>query len=247
MRKPNHTFTIFRRELQSYFNSPVAYVFLVAFLLLTGFLTFMAGYYYERRVADLRQSFFIWHIWVYLLLIPAATMGSWAEERRTGTIELLLTMPITLWQAVLGKFLAAWLFIAIALALTFPIVITTAILGDPDMGVIATAYLGSLLMAGAYVAVGTLASATTKSQVISFVIALAACLLMVLGSLPPVTQMLKWLPTYIVDGIAYASFWYHFESLKRGVIDLKDIVYYASVITFALFATRVVLDNRKSS
>lgn len=247
MPKSNHTLTIFRRELKSYFNSPVAYVFLVAFLLLTGFLTFMAGFYYERRVADLRDSFFIWHPWVYLLLIPAATMGSWAEERRTGTIELLLTMPITLWQAIVGKFLAAWLFIAIALGLTFPIVITTAFLGDPDVGVMACGYLGSLLMAGAYVAVGTLASALTKSQVISFVIALGVCLLMVLGSLPPVTNMLKWLPAFVVDGVSYSSFWYHFESLKRGVVDLKDLVYYASVILFMLFATQVVLDNRKSS
>ena len=166
--------TIFRREVKAYFSSPVAYVFLVAFLVLLGFLTFSLSMFYERREADLNW-FFVWHPWVYLLLVPAATMAVWAEERRTGTIELLLTLPVTLGEVLLGKFLAAWAFIALALALTFPIVATTAWLGDPDLGAVACGYIGSFLLAGACVAIGTLMSALTKNQVVSFVLALAAC------------------------------------------------------------------------
>lgn len=238
---------IFRRELRAYFGSPVAYVFLVAFLALVGFLTFSVSMYYERREADLTW-FFMWHPWVYLLLVPAATMGVWAEERRTGTIELLLTLPITLGETLLGKFLAAWAFIAVALGLTFPIVVTTGWLGSPDYGAIVCGYVGSLLLAGACVAVGTLTSALTRSQVVSFVLALTACLLLILAGYEPVTNLfVRWAPTAVVDAVAACSFMQHFDALKRGVLDLYDIAYYAGVMVFMLTAAHVVVNSRKAS
>lgn len=247
MKKCRNTMAIFSREFVSYFESPVAYVFLVVFLVLTGFLTFSVGEFYERNLADL-QAFFSWLPWVYLLLVPAACMGLWAEERHSGTIELLLTMPVTMTEAVIGKFLAAWAFIAIALALTFPIVVTTAYLGRPDMGVVFCGYLGSLLLAGAYVAVGTLTSSATRSQVIGFVLALVLCLLMLLAGWAPITGFfVKWAPTWVIDAVAAISFMPHFQSMQRGVIDLRDVAYYLSVIVFMLFATHLVLDNRKSA
>lgn len=246
MAETHPTLTIFRRELRSYFNAPVAYVFLVAFLLLTGFLTFMVTGLYERRMADL-DPFFFWHPWVYLLLVPAATMGLWAEERHSGTIELLLSLPLTTWQALIGKFLAAWVFIAIALALTLPIVPTVAYLGNPDFGVIFCGYLGSLLLAGACVSVGTLASALSRSQVISFVLALVICLVLILAGYPPVTGLFSsWAPS-LAEGIASMSFMSRFESIRRGVIDARDIVYYAGVIVFMLCLSKVTIENRKSS
>lgn len=241
-----NSMTIFRRELVAYFEAPVAYVFLVVFLVLTGFLTFSVTQFYERGAADL-QPFFFWHPWVFLLLVPAATMSLWADERRSGTIELLLTMPITMGQAIVGKFLAAWVFIALAVLLTFPIVLSTAYLGNPDMGVIAAGYIGSILMAGAYVAVGTLTSSLTRSQVIGFVLALVFCLLLVIAGWPPVTDwFVKWAPNWLVDGVAAFSFMPHFESIQRGVVDLRDLGYYLSVIVFMLFATHLVLDTRKA-
>lgn len=239
--------TIYRREFRSYFNSPVAYVFMVAFLLLIGFLTFMVAQYYERREANL-GPFFQWHPWVYLLLVPAATMGLWAEERRNGTIELLLTFPVTLAETLLAKFLAAWSFIGIALLLTFPIVITTAYLGNPDLGAVLCGYAGSFLLAGACVAVGTFASALTRSQVVSFVIALSACLILNLAGFEPITNLFaKWAPAAIVDLVAACSFMQHFDALRRGVLDLYDIAYYAGVMVFMLSAAHVVIDNRKAS
>jgi len=247
MEATRNCIAIFRRELKSYFEAPVAYVFLVGFLVLTGFLTFSVSHYYERGLADL-QAFFFWMPWVCLLLVPAATMGLWAEERRAGTIELLLTMPVTILQAIVGKFLAAWLFIAIAIGLTFPIVLTTAYLGDPDMGAIVSAYLGSLLLAGACVSVGMLTSCATRSQVISFVMSLLLCLVFLLAGWPPVTGLfVNWAPNWLVEGVAAFSFMPHFESLQRGVIDLRDLVYYASVIVFMICTAHVVLDNRKSA
>lgn len=238
---------VFKRELKAYFESPVAYVFLVGFLLLSGFLTFSITNFYERGVADL-QPFFFWHPWVYLLLVPAATMGLWAEERRSGTVELLLTMPITITQAIVGKFLAAWFFIVIALVLTFPIVLTTFYLGKPDAGVIVSGYLGSALLAGSYVSVGMLSSSMTRSQVIGFVVSLMLCLLLVLAGWPPVTGLFSaWAPNWLVEGIAAFSLMPHFESLQRGVIDIRDVVYYLSVMVFMILATQVVLDNRKSA
>jgi ABC-2 type transport system permease protein len=238
---------VFKRELRSYFESPVAYVFIVAFLVLTGFLTFSVTQFYERGVADM-QPFFFWHPWVYLLLVPAATMGLWAEERRSGSIELLLTMPITMLQAILGKFLAAWLFLAMAIALTFPVVVTACYLGDPDLGVVVAGYLGSVLLAGACVAIGMLTSSTTRSQVIGFVLSLIFCLVLLLAGWPPVTGFfVRWAPNWLVEGVAAFSLMPHFDSMQRGVVDLSDIAYYGSVMAFAILATHIVLNNRKSA
>ena len=240
--------SIFQREFKAYFDSPVAYVFLVAFLVLVGFLTFGVTMFYERRQANL-TPFFFWHPWVYLLLVPAATMGLWAEERRTGTIELLLTLPITLAEALVGKFLAAWAFIGIALALTFPIVLTTAWLGDPDLGGIFCGYLGSLLLSGACVAVGVFASALSRSQVIGFVIALAICLfLLIIGFDPVINAVSGWgVPAGVVNAVASCSLMQHFDAMRRGVIDFYDIGYYVGVMVFMLAAAHVVTDNRKAS
>ena len=240
--------TIFRREFRNYFNSPVAYVFLVAFLLLVNVLTFLFGHYYESRQADL-TVFFLWHPWVYLLLVPAATMGLWAEERRTGTIELLLTLPVTLEQAILGKFLAAWAFIGIALGLTFLIIPTTIFVlgGDLDLGVTFAGYLGSFLLAGACVAIGTLTSAMTRSQVVAFVLALCGCLVFNLAGFDPLVRLFSgWWPA-LADLVAQCSFLRHFEAMRRGVIDLVDLAYYAGVMVVALTATHIVLNNRKAA
>jgi len=240
--------SIFQREFKAYFDSPVAYVFLVAFLVLVGFLTFGVTMFYERRQANL-MPFFFWHPWVYLLLVPAATMGLWAEERRTGTIELLLTLPVTLVETLVGKFLAAWAFIGIALALTFPIVLTTAWLGDPDLGGIFCGYLGSLLLSGACVAVGVFASALSRSQVIGFVIALAICLfLLIIGFDPVINAVSGWgVPAGVVNAVASCSLMQHFDAMRRGVIDFYDIGYYVGVMVFMLAAAHVVTDNRKAS
>ena len=238
---------IMKRELASYFESPVAYVFLVVFLMLLGFFTFSVSNYYEAGQADLR-GFFFWHPWVYLLLVPAASMRLWAEERKSGTVELLLTLPITMTQAILGKFLAAWLFLTIALALTFPVVLTTMYLGDPDLGVVWGGYIGCILLAGTYLSVGMLASALTRNQVISFVLSLVGCLFLVLAGWPPVTRMLiEWAPDWLVTGVASFSVMPHFESIQRGVLDLRDVGYYLSMIVVMLFATHLTIENRKSS
>ncbi|MBR1587688.1 MAG: ABC transporter permease subunit [Kiritimatiellae bacterium] len=240
--------TVFGREFRSYFDSPVAYVFLVAFLVLVGFLTFGVAMFYERRQADL-TPFFFWHPWVYLLLVPAATMGLWAEERRNGTIELLLTLPVTLWEALIGKFLAAWAFIGIALALTFPIVCTAAWLGSPDFGAVFCGYLGSVLLAGAATAIGVFASSLSRSQVIGFVIALAITFLMlIIGFDPVVNAVANWgVPSGIVNAVANCSLLQHFESMRRGVVDFADIGYYAGVMVFMLAAAQIVTDSRKAS
>ena len=239
--------TVFGREFKSYFDSPVAYVFLVAFLVLAGFLTFGVAMFYERRQADL-TPFFFWHPWVYLLLVPAATMGSWAEERRNGTIELLLTLPLTLTQALVGKFLAAWAFIGIGLALTFPVVATTAWLGSPDWGAVFCGYLGSFLLAGAATAIGIFASSLSRSQVIGFVSALAITFaLLIIGFDPVVNAVANWgVPAAVVNAVASCSLMSHFESLRRGVVDFADIGYYVAVIVFMLAAAHAVTDGQKN-
>lgn len=236
--------TIAKRELASYFASPVAYVFLVIFLLLTGFLTFTAGAFFERGEASL-GAFFAWHPWVYLILVPAVGMRLWAEERRAGTLELLLTLPVTAWQAIVGKFLASWLFLAIALALTFPVVVTVNVLGEPDNGAIAAGYLGSLFLAGAYLAITCLTSALTRNQVIAFILAVVVCLFLILAGFSPVTSLLeRWASPALVDTVAAFSVVTHFDGFQKGVIDSKDLVFFLSVIGYALFATGVVLRNR---
>lgn len=241
----NHIRSIFRRELGSYFATPLAYVFVLIFLVAAGAMAFQLGRLFERGQADL-QPFFTFHPWLYLLLVPAVAMRLWAEERRSGTIELLLTQPITLWQAVMGKFLAAWAFIGIALALTFPIWITIDYLGKPDNGAIATAYFGSLLMAGGFLAVGSCMSALTRNQVVAFVLAVAVCFVLLLIGYPAVLDAVTgWAPSLLTDTLASLSVYTHFESLQKGVIDLRDVLFYLLLIGFFLAATCVVLDARR--
>jgi ABC-2 type transport system permease protein len=245
MESVRNTWAIAKRELKSYFESPVAYVFLIVFLMLTAFMTFFVSNLYEIRQANLRP-FFFWHPWVYLLLVPAASMRLWAEERRSGTLELLLTQPITPAQAIAGKFLAAWAFLGLALVGTFPIVCTLYYLGAPDGGAVIGGYVGSLLLAGGYLAVGMFTSALTRNQVISFVLALVMNLLLLMAGWPPVTEMFaRWAPEWVVNGIAAFSFMPHYESLQRGVLDVRDLGYYASLIAFMLFCTHLVIENRK--
>jgi ABC-2 type transport system permease protein len=235
--------TIAKRELVGYFSSPVAYVFIVIFLLLSGFFTFMVGQsrFFYRGQADL-DSFFFWHPWLYLILVPAVGMRMWSEERRSGTIELLLTMPVTPWQAILGKFLASWTVIALSLLCTFPIVITVNFLGHPDNGVILGGYIGSLLLAGACMAVSSMTSAITRNQVVSFILSVVICLFLILAGWPPVTQMLvQWASPWLVDTIAAFSVMTHFESIARGVVDTRDLVYFIALAVFSLFTTSAII------
>ena len=242
----SHVKTIAKRELGSYFSSPVAYVFLVIFLLLTGFFTFTAGQFFERGEASL-GAFFGWHPWLYLVLVPAVGMRLWAEERRSGTLELLLTMPITPWQAIAGKFLASWIFLAIALALTFPVVITVNWLGAPDNGQIVAGYFGSLMLAGAYLAITCMTSAMTRNQVIAFILSVVACLFLILAGFNPVTDLLvRWASPAFIDTVAAFSVVTHFDGFQKGVIDSRDLFFFLSLIGFALFATAMILRNRRA-
>ena len=239
-------FTIAKRELVAYFTSPVAYVFLVIFLLLTGFFTFTAGNFFERGEASL-AAFFGWHPWLYLVLVPAVGMRVWAEERRSGTLELLLTMPVAPWQAIVAKFLASWAFLLLALALTFPAIVTVNVLGDPDNGIIAAGYAGSFLLAGAYLAISCMTSAMTRNQVVAFILSVVLCLFLVLAGFNPVTDLMtRWASPALVDTVASFSVVTHFDGFQRGVIDAKDLVYFLSVIGFALFATGVIIRGHRS-
>lgn len=241
-------FSIFKRELAGYFATPVAYVFIVIFLVLTGVFTFAEelGSFYERGQADL-QPFFGFHPWLYLFLIPAISMRLWAEERRGGTIELLLTLPVPTWAAVAGKFVAAWAFAGIALGLTFPLWITVNVLGEPDNGTIVTAYLGSLLMAGGFLAIGSCVSALTKSQVIAFVVTAVACFAMLLMAYPLVQGMLEgWAPPGLAETVASFSFLTRFESLSKGVVAARDLLYFVSLIGVALAANGIIIDLKKA-
>ena len=235
-----------RRELSAYFESPVAYVFLVIFLLLAGFFTFTFGGFFERGEASL-AAFFNWLPWLFLFLVPAAGMRLWSEERRLGTIELLLTMPVATWQAILGKFLASWLFLVIALALTFPIVVTVNLLGDPDNGVIASGYVGAALLAGAYLAVSCMTSALTRNQVIAFILAVVLCLLLILVGFSPLTELLaRWASPWLVEAVTRFSVLTHYDGFQKGVIDSRDLLYFLSVMAFTLFATGVVIRNHRA-
>ena len=237
---------IFRRELASYFNTPLAAVFLVIFLLLAGIFTFQMGGFFERGQADLRP-FFQFHPWLFLFLIPAIAMRLWAEERRQGTIEILMTLPVTMRDLVLGKFLASWAFTLTALALTVPMWWTVSYLGDPDHGVILTSYLGSALMAGAYLAIGSCISSLTKNQVIAFVLSVVTCFLFLLSGFPMVLEFFSgWAPDFAIDAISSLSFLTHFQSLSRGVIDLRDVLYFLGVICTFLFLNGLILDWKKA-
>ena len=236
--------SIFRREFSGYFSTPIAYVFIVIFLFMNGVFTFFMGDLFARGQADL-EPFFTWHPWLYLFLIPALSMRLWAEERRSGTVELLMTLPVTVWQAVLAKYLAAWAFTGIALILTFPVWVTVNYLGNPDNGVVVAAYLGSFLMAGAYLAIGSCISSLTKNQVIAFVITAVVCFLFTVTGLPMITNIFSsWAPQVIVETVTSLSFISNFQDLSRGAIDLRNLVYFVSLIVFWLFLNTVVLGNR---
>jgi len=237
---------ILRRELTSYFATPVAYVFIVIFLVMAGAFTFYLGNFFEREIADL-QPFFQFHPWLYLFLVPAIGMRLWAEERKSGTIELLLSLPVRASEAVVAKFLAAWLFVGLALALTFPIWITVNVLGDPDNGVIVAGYLGSWLMAGGMLAISACISALTRNQVVAFIISVVVCFGFLLSGLPMVLDIFRgWLPQTAVDAVANLSFLSHFNSISRGVVDLRDLVYFALVIGFWLTANRILVEIKKA-
>ena len=238
--------TIFRREFVSYFTTPLAYVFIVIFLVMAGMLTFFIGNFFDRGQADL-QPFFAFHPWLYLVLIPALSMRLWAEERKSGTIELFLTLPIRMTEAVVGKFLAAWCFAGITLALTFPFWITVNLLGRPDNGVIVASYIGSWLMAGALLAIGASVSAATKNQVIAFVVTAAIAFIFTVAGSPVVLGLLQgWAPEWLIGAVTQISFLDHFGAITRGVLDIRDLAYFVLIIIAFLFANAILVDLEKA-
>jgi ABC-2 type transport system permease protein len=242
----NAVWTVFRREWDSYLATPVAYVFTVIFLILASALAFYVGGFYERSQADL-LPFFSFQPWLYLILVPAVAMRLWAEERGSGTIELLLTLPLPTWQVVLGKYLAAWCYVGLALALTFPMWATVNYLGSPDNGVILAGYLGSWLMAGAYLAVGSCLSAATRNQVIAFILTASVCFLFLFAGYPLVQESVRaWLPSGVTDAIAQLSFLSHFDAISRGLLDLRDIAFFLIAIVAWLAACTIVVDLKKA-
>ncbi len=237
---------VFKRELASYFATPLAYVFILIFLVLSGVFTFYLGGFFESGQANL-APFFNFHPWLYLFLVPAIAMRLWAEERKSGTIELLMTLPITRFDAVTGKFLAAWAFAGLALLLTFPMVITVNYLGEPDNGAIITGYIGSWLLAGAYLAIGSCMSALAKNQVIAFILAVSVCFLFIVSGFPMVLDGFSgWAPQWLVDAVASLSFLTRFDAISKGVIDLRDLLYFLTLIAAWLAATAVVIDLKKA-
>ena len=238
-------YLIFKRELKSYFETPVAYIFLVIFLILCSVFTFKLSNFYLRSQADLRP-FFMWHPWIYLFFIPAISMRMWSEEYSSDTLEVLLTLPITIGQAVLGKFFAAWIFTGLALLLTFPIIITVCYLGAPDIGIIISSYLGSFLMAGAYLAIGSFFSSCSKNQIFSFILTTVFCLFLVLIGFSPFVRMLQAVvPAWFVDQIINFSFITHFNSIQKGIFKLNDLIYFLSIIIGFLAANVIVIQNRR--
>ncbi|HZX52781.1 ABC transporter permease subunit [Pseudomonas sp. XK-1] len=237
---------IFKRELASYFATPLAYVFILIFLVLSGVFTFYLGGFFESGQANL-SAFFNFHPWLYLFLVPAIAMRLWAEERKSGTIELLMTLPITRFDAVTGKFLAAWAFAGLALLLTFPMIITVNYLGEPDNGAILTGYIGSWLLAGAYLAIGSCMSALAKNQVIAFILAVSVCFLFIVSGFPMVLDGFSgWAPQWLIDAVASLSFLTRFDAISKGVIDLRDLLYFLTLIAAWLAATAVVIDLKKA-
>ena len=238
---------IVKRELGAYFSTPLAYVFIVIFLALSGAMTFFMGAFFERGQADL-NSFFSFHPWLYLFLIPAISMRLWAEERKTGTIELLLTLPVPTWVIVIGKFLAAWGFIAIALVLTFPLWITVNYLGSPDNGVIFASYIGSLVMAGGYLSIGSFLSAVTKNQVIAFILTAVVCFLFLMSGVELVQSFFQgWAPSFVLEALSSMSFLTHFNTIIRGVIDMRDVVFFGSIVGDFLYVNASVIDLKRGS
>ena len=242
----NGLLSIYKREFTSYFVTPVAYVFIVIFLFMTGVFTFYLGAFYESNQADL-EPFFRFHPWLYLFLIPAISMRLWSDERKSGTIELLMTLPVSITDTVVAKYLAAWSFTAIALSLTFPMWITVNYLGNPDNTVVLASYIGSLIMAGGFLAIGSCISALTKSQVISFVISVVICFMFILSGFPMVLDLFEsWAPQAVVDAVASFSFLTHFTSIKKGVIDIRDLIYFTALITFWLYVNIIIIENKKA-
>jgi ABC-2 type transport system permease protein len=236
---------IFKREYSAYFATPLAFVFLVIFLFAMGAFTFYIGHFYDNGVADL-TVFFGYHPWLYLFLVPALAMRLWAEERRSGTMELLLTLPVPPWVTVVGKFLAAWVFAGLALALTFPIWLTVNYLGNPDNGVILAGYIGSFLMAGAYLSIGACISATTDNQVIAFIVSVSVCFLLTISGAPLVLDAFQgWAPLFLVEAISSFSFLTHFAAISTGVVDLRDLIFFFSLIALFLYANILIIDLRK--
>ncbi|HEY4273845.1 MAG TPA: ABC transporter permease [Rhizomicrobium sp.] len=236
---------VFAREFKSYFATPLAFVFIMIFLFAMGAFTFYLGHFYDNGVADL-SVFFGYHPWLYLFLVPALAMRLWAEERRSGTMELLLTLPVPLWATVLGKFLAAWAFAGLALLLTFPIWITVNYLGNPDNGVILASYVGSFLMAGAYLSIGACVSSATSNQVIAFIISVVVCFLFTISGSSLVLDMVRgWAPLALVEAVSSFSFLVHFAAITSGVIDLRDLIFFFSLIGLFLYANTLIVDWRK--
>ena len=234
---------VFKREFLGYFRSPVAYVFLIVFSLASIGLAFFIGAFFKAGLASM-EGYFAFYPWLFLFLIPAAGMRLWSEEKRTGTIELLFTLPLTTLQTVLGKFFAAWAFITLAILLSLPLAATVAYLGDPDWGVIATTYLGSILMAGAYLGVCSLTSALTKNQVISFVISVVACLLLLFLGWSVFSEVLSAVfPVWLVDLLSNFSFITHFDAFTKGIIDPKDLAFFLSLMGLTLFLNVIVLER----
>lgn len=237
---------ILKRELASYFATPVAYIFMIIFLMLAGVFTFYLGQFFERGQADL-SAFFGFIPWLFIVLVPAVAMRLWSEERRSGTIELIMTLPITTFQVVLGKFLAAWLFVGLSLALTFPLWLTVNYLGEPDNGVIIAGYLGAWFMSGGFLAIGSCLSASTKNQIVAFILTLVVCFILVVAGFPIVQDIFSgWAPLWLVDGVANISFLTHFNAISRGVIDVRDLVYFSVLIAAFLYATALVIDMKKA-
>lgn len=242
----SNTWIICKRELTSYFSTPIAYVFIVVFLLISSLATFYVGNFFARGQADL-VPFFSFHPWLYMLFIPAISMRLWSEERKSGSIELLLTLPITTWEAITGKYLAAFIFTSIALALTFPLWIAVNYLGNPDNGIIVASYLGSLFMAGSFLAVGAAISALTKNQVIAFVLSLIACLVMNLIGFPLIVDNLRGIvPNLIIETLSSFSFLTNFDTISRGLLDIRSIIYFATLIMFGLFANAVIVETKRA-
>lgn len=238
--------TVLKRELAGYFATPVAYVFIIIFLVMSGVFTFYLGGFFERGIADL-DPFFRFHPWLYLFLVPAISMRLWAEERKSGTIELLLTLPISTFQAVMGKYLAAWMFLGIALALTFPVWITVNYLGSPDNGAILSAYLGSWLMAGGFLAIGSCLSAVNRNQVVAFILSVVVCFGFLLSGLPMIMNLFSgWAPQALLDAVSSLSFLSHYADISRGVVDFRDLLYFVLVAGFWLAANVIVLEQKKA-
>lgn len=242
----NKMLIIFQRELAGYFATPLAYVFIVIFLVMSGIFTFDMGAFYERGQADL-MPFFGFHPWLYLFMIPAIAMGLWADERKSGTIELLMTLPVKLADVVFGKFLAAWVLCVLALSLTFPIWLTVNYLGNPDNGVIFAAYLGSALMAGGFLSIGSCMSAITRNSVVAFILTVAICFVFVACGTEIVLDTVSWAPQFFVDAIAGLSFLTHFDSISKGVLDVRDVLFFVVFIASWLFASAIVIEIKKAN